>query len=69
MIRELIDTELETVAGGAIPVGKVDLTLIGQTFKATNKVDQHASSFALFGDASSLNVVGAQSISGGNNVG
>jgi hypothetical protein len=61
MIRELIDTDLEVVAGGN---GPFDLSFINvdQDFKATNKADQYALSFG----GSSLNVLGSQSITGGN---
>jgi hypothetical protein len=62
MIRELIDTELEAVAGG-----KIDLTFINQKLEQTNTAHQNA--FA-FGDGSSaLNVIGSQSNAGVNSVG
>ena len=63
MIRELIDSELEVVAGGK----GVDLTFINQTLRQTNTADQHA--FAFGKDSSALNAIGSQSNVGVNSVG
>ena len=60
MIRELIDTDLEAVAGG-----KIDLTFIDQDLKQTNKANQFAFAFG----GSAVNAVGSQSNTGVNNVG
>jgi hypothetical protein len=56
MIRELIDTELEVVAGGN---GPFDFTAISQYLTQHNDVHQNA--FALGFNATAVNAVGSLS--------
>ena len=65
MIRELIDTDLEAVAGGFFNL--TNLTSINQqVLRQTNSAHQNA--FAGFG-GSATNVLGSQSNVGANSIG
>jgi hypothetical protein len=63
MIRELIDSEVEMVAGG------FNLTAITQKLNQKNDVHQDAFAFAYKGDATAVNALGSVSNTGINNVG
>ena len=66
MIRELIDTDLEAVAGGFFNL--TNLTSINQqVLRQTNSAHQNA--FAFGPGASALNVLGSQSNVGANSIG